>query len=194
MNHMSIIRALALAGGLAPLQLHAYTPPGLDLLSGAGPGVAVGLQGSFVFPQGDLRSSVNGRVGFQFGAHAALGTSEASEWRPRADYTRLDSGSLDPLSGMSTTTIQGVSLGLDHLSFLGAGRRGIYGLLGANVAWWHGQYAGGGATRETGPGFRAGLGNRFSGSFAMEMSLDLGRYRDSAGMGTSFRTGAFLTF
>ncbi len=177
----------SLVWGVVPLRAQ-------DVLSGTSPQIEMGFQGFLVFPQGDLRGSVNGKTGFQLGAHGSLGLAEASEWRPRLDYTRLDSGSFDLSSGPSTTTLQGVSLGLDYLGYLGASRRGVYGLAGANLAWWHGQDRDSGTTRELYPGLRAGAGNRFGQAFAMEVNLDLGRFRPSAGMATSLTLGAFYKF
>jgi len=194
MNAKGIFTIPLLAWAMAPLQAQMVTPRGLDVLSGSSPQIEMGIQGFLVFPQGDLRSTVNGKTGFQVGAHGSLGMAESSEWRPRIDYTRLDSGSSTLSSGSSATTIQAVSLGLDYLAYLGTSRRGLYGFAGANLAWWYGQDRDSGTTRETYPGLRVGAGNRFGQAFSLEANLDLSRFRPSAGTESRLTLGAFYKF
>ena len=153
-----------------------------------------GIQGSLVFPQQDLRSAVGGRTGFQVGVHGAIDLQGGSEARPRIDYTRIDGGSWSLSSLSGSTTVQAVSLGADYLRYFEGRRRGLYGVAGLGLSWWHSDERGGGSTHKTSPSLMVGAGHRFNSSVSMEFSVDFGQFRSSVGSASSIKGGVFYRF
>ena len=96
-----------------------------------------GVQAAIVFPQNDLRSNVDGTVGLSLGIHVDVNLQGGNELRPRLDFTQCDTEAFHLLT-LSTTrrSVHGVGLGADYLRFVEGGRRGLYGLVGANLNWW----------------------------------------------------------
>jgi len=153
-----------------------------------------GIQGSLLFPQSDLHSAVNGRVGFQVGVHGAIDLQGGSELRPRIDFTRLDGGSFSLSSGSSTTTIEAVGVGVDYLRYMEERRRGLYACAGIELDWWNVQYRFRNSDRETTPMLMVGVGHRFNSSTSMEFNLDYGQFRPSVGTASSIKGGVFYRF
>jgi hypothetical protein len=166
-------------------------PSDLSLLN---PKSGAGIQGFLVLPQADLRDSVNGRCGFGVGIHGAIDLEGGAQCRPRVDYSRLDAGAFSVSSVSSTTTIQEVSLGADYLAYVAANRRGFYGVMGANLAWWEVQNRFTPSTRITTPMVLAGPGFRFGDALSVEAELEYGRYRPSVGAENAIRIGCFYLF
>jgi hypothetical protein len=153
-----------------------------------------GIQGAFVFPQSDLRSAVGGRAGFTVGVHSGIDLQGGNELRPRIDYTRIDGGSFSLSSLDSTTTVQGIGLGADYVSYLEDRRRGVYACGGVSLVWWTSDLRFGGTTRRTAPMFMIGAGHRFNSQVGMEFNLDYGSFRSSKGTASSLKAGMFYRF
>ena len=153
-----------------------------------------GIQGALVFPQGDLRSAVNGRTGFSVGVHGAIDLQGGSELRPRIDFTRYDGGAFSLSSLSSSTTVEAVGVGVDYLRYLEGRRRGLYGVAGIELNWWNAQYRFSPSTRTTTPSLMLGAGHRFNSSVAMEFNVDFGQFRSSAGTASSIKGGVFYRF
>jgi len=154
-----------------------------------------GVQGAFVFPQNDLRSNVDGTVGLSLGIHVDVNLQGGNELRPRLDFTQCDTEAFHLLT-LSTTrrSVHGVGLGADYLRFVEGGRRGLYGLVGANLNWWSASETAFGDTHETAPGFRLGAGFRFDSAFSAEITYELFRFRSTAGTGGAIKAGISYTF
>ncbi|MDR3672072.1 MAG: outer membrane beta-barrel protein [Holophaga sp.] len=153
-----------------------------------------GIQGALVFPQSDLRSATDGRIGFTLGVHGGIDLQGGNELRPRIDYTRVDGGSFSLSSLKSTTTVQAVGIGVDYLYYLEHRRRGSYAVGGLELNWWEAQYRFRSSERETSPSVMIGVGHRFNASVAMEFNLDYGQFRPSMGSASSIKGGVFYRF
>ncbi|MDR3673060.1 MAG: hypothetical protein P4L36_19605 [Holophaga sp.] len=188
------IGILILAVGLAPLGAQ-------DMGSASGSSMSifntqsrVGIQGFLVSPQGDLRDAVGGRTGFQVGAHWSIGYDGGGELRPRVDYTRFDGGSLSFSSTLSTTTLQGVGVGVDYLRYLDGSHLGFYVLAGASINWWDASYRFASDSEGTYPAAQVGVGHRFNQALAVEFDVGYGPFRPSMGAGDTIKLGAFYKF
>jgi len=153
-----------------------------------------GMQGSVVFPQDDLRSAVGGRAGFNFGFHYSIDLQGGNELRPRIDFTRIDGGSFSASSLTSTTTVQGIGIGVDYLRYLEGRNRGLYGVAGLDLVWWNSDYRFGGSERKTAPSLMVGAGHRFNSAWSMEFTMDFSQFRASAGTASTLRAGALYKF
>jgi len=153
-----------------------------------------GIQGSLLFPQSDLRSAVDGRVGFEIGVHGAIDLGEGNEVRPRIDYTRYDGGSFSGSSLSGSTLVEAIGIGVDYLRYMEGRRRGLYAVGGVELNWWNSQYRFGGSVRETSPSLMIGVGHRFNSSVSMEFNLDYGQFRPSVGVASSIKGGVFYRF
>ena len=154
-----------------------------------------GLQGAFVFPQNDLRTNADGAVGLTFGVHVSLDLQGGSELRPRLDYVQCDTKALHAITFSTTTfSAHGVGLGADYLRFFEERNRGLYGVIGAGVQWWSASDAAHGPTTETAPYVKAGAGFRFDSAVSAEITLDLGKFRTTAGTAGSVQLGLNYRF
>ena len=157
-------------------------------------GNAFGCQGYLVVPESDLRAAVGGRLGFELGAHGAISLEGGAELRPRLDYTRLDGGAFSFSTLSSTTTVQGLSMGVDYVGYLDESLRGLFGVLGVNLGWWHTMNRFADDTRKTAPGILFGVGNRFNSALSLELDLNYGTFRSPAGAESSFNLGLLYRF
>jgi hypothetical protein len=194
---MKAIALLIVVAGILPLSAQ---DTGLDGVGGlAGYNLfsgqsGFGFQAFAVMPESDLHSAVGGRTGYEVGIHTTVGIDTASELRPRFDYTRLDGGSFSSTNATSTTTINGLSLGVDYLYYFQGTRTGMYGMAGANIAWWECQNRFVANTRQTSPTFLIGPGFRFSKGFAAELEFEFGQFRPSEGTDSSIKLGGVVDF
>lgn len=185
---------LMLALGLAPLSaqdLGLGSPYSSWLFNGRTSG---GVQGLLVLPQAGLRSTVSGRSGFQVGVHAGVALDGNAELRPRIDYTRLDGGSFSVSDLDSTTTVQEVSLGADYMLFIDSTERGLYGVVGAGLAWWQVEHRFSDNTHQVAPAAMVGTGFRFNRTITVEVNAGLSQFRPVAGSENDIRAGAYFTF
>jgi hypothetical protein len=183
---------LLLAAGLAPLgaqDLGFQNPISMFNYQSR-----IGIQGFLVSPQGDLRSAVDGRTGFQVGAHWSITYDGGGELRPRVDYTRFDGGSLSFSSTLSTTTLQGAGVGVDYLRYLDGSHLGFYAMAGASIAWWYASYRFQDNTQGTYPAAQVGIGHRFNQALSVEFNVGYGPFRPSMGAGDTVKLGAFYKF
>jgi hypothetical protein len=151
-----------------------------------------GIQGSLLFPQSDLRSAVNGRVGFDVGVHGAIDLGGGSEVRPRIDYTRYDGGSFSVTALSGSTLVEAIGIGADYLSYFEGRNRGLYAVGGIALNWWNAQYRYQGSQRDTSPSVMVGVGHRFNSAVAMEFNVDYGH--SVVGTATSIKGGVFYRF
>jgi hypothetical protein len=151
-----------------------------------------GIQGSLVFPQSDLRSATNGRVGFDIGVHGAIDLGGGSELRPRIDYTRIDGGSFSGSSFSGSTLVESLGIGADYLRYLEGRRRGLYAVGGVALVWWNAEYRHAGSERDTSPSLMVGVGHRFNANVAMEFNVDYGH--SAVGTASSIKGGVFYRF
>jgi hypothetical protein len=151
-----------------------------------------GIQGSLLFPQSDLRSAVNGRVGFEIGVHGAIDLGEGNEVRPRIDYTRYDGGSFSASALSGSTLVEAIGIGADYLRYMEGRRRGLYAVAGIELNWWNAQYRHGGSERDTSPSLMVGVGHRFNSAVAMEFNIDSGH--SAVGTATAIKGGVFYRF
>jgi hypothetical protein len=142
---------------------------------------AGGIQMALVVPEGDMRSSLNGRTGFSVGAHGGVPVGDGLEMRPRFDYTRLDGGSFSANSLDSTLTMEGIGLGADILAYGDKDRTGPYAFAGANLTMWYIKHRFDPDTKGVYPNISAGVGTRFTDSFSADLEFDYGRFRPGVG-------------
>ena len=193
MNVKGLAVIVCMAGGVLPLAAQ-EVDSGVRSILGMSSAPSVGIQGFVVSPQQDLRTVVGGRTGFAVGAHWAFDLDDATELRPRLDYTRLDGGSFSFSSVSSTTTVQGVSVGTDMLWYLDESRRGLYGMGGLNICWWSYKNTFQGNSTTVSPSLLFGVGNRFNQSLSAEVNVDYGRFRSGDGRESSIRLGLYYQF
>ena len=193
MNSKGHAVILCMVAGLLPLAAQ-DVDSGVRSILGMSSAPTIGIQGFLVSPQQDLRSAVGGRPGFAVGAHWSFDMDNATELRPRLDYTRLDGGSFSFSNVTSTTTVQGVGFGADMLWYLDESRRGLYGALGANLCWWSYKNTFFGNSTTVSPSVLFGVGNRFSQSLSAEINVDYGRFRSGDGRESSIRLGLYYKF
>lgn len=189
------ILLVLLAAGLTPLAAQGDSFSGLqDALAFMNPGTQLGIQAFLVSPQGELRTELDGRLGFQVGAHWQKDFQQGFQLRPRVDYTRYDGGAFSVSSATSTTTLQGLGVGADLLCYLDSSHQGLYALAGADLTWWDAQYRFSGSNQGAFPGLKLGLGHRFNPSVAVEFEADMAPYRPMVGAGESIKFGALYNF
>jgi hypothetical protein len=184
-----------LAAGPTPLAAQDDSLSGLqDALSFLNPATQLGLHALLVSPQGELRTELDGRLGFQVGAHWLKDLQQGFQLRPRVDYSRYDGGAFSFSSATSTTTLQGLGVGADLLRYLDNSHLGLYTLAGVDLTWWNAQYRFNGNNQGTFPGLKAGLGHRFNHSVAVEFDADVAPWRPMMGAGDSIKFGVFYNF
>ena len=184
---------LCMAAGMLPLAAQDIDS-GVRSILGMSGSTSIGVQAFLVSPQQDLRSAVGGRTGFAVGTHWAFDMADATELRPRVDYTRMDGGSFSFSAVSSTTTVQGVSVGADWLWYLDESRRGLYAMGGANICWWSFKNTFAGNSTTVSPSLVFGAGNRFNQSLSAEVNVDYGRFRPGDGRESSIRLGIYYQF
>jgi hypothetical protein len=154
-----------------------------------------GIQAAIVFPQNDLRTTVDGTLGLTVGVHVDIILGGGSEFRPRLDYLQCDTEPLHALTLSSTrTTAHATSLGLDYLRFFEPGSRGAYGVVGTGIQWWSASQPGFGDSHETAPFLRLGGGFRFHSDVAAEITWNLGCFRPTSGTAGSIQAGITYRF
>lgn len=177
MRMKSLFPALILASAMLPL---------------AAQQTEAGVQASLLFPQSDLRSAVNGRVGFDIGVHGAIDFGGGSEVRPRIDYTRYDGGSFSGSSLSGSTLVEAISVGADYLRYMEGRNRGLYAVGGVALNWWNAHYRHASNERDTSPSVMVGVGHRFNSAVAMEFNIDFGH--SAVGTATAIKGGVFYRF
>jgi opacity protein-like surface antigen len=133
-----------------------------------------GVQVHGNIPTGDLKDTVDSKLGLGGGAHVTFDLGDGHLIRPRLDYTFFPETSLNSGAASVKNKVNDLSVGADYLYFLNGKTEGLYLTGGLSFNHWKVDKTSVGesfSSTSNKPGFAAGVGFNLNPSFGGEIRL-----------------------